>query len=310
MPPSLDRVAQEAVAWMVQVHSGEMSASEREQFQRWRAADVAHEQACRRLEQTLGRIPQFGVVPEVRSRLQKPNRRQFMGNALALAGVAYSGGWLFNRYTPLDALFADLSTNTGQRQTTTLADGSTLILNARSVVDTRIDAAQRRIELLKGQIQVSAAASAMPLQIATTAGLVQVNSGKLVVTQRSDLVRVAALSASAVAVNRGNSSLQLEPGTGVLMTASDLSPIKINPAAEVAWISGFVEVDNRPLSELIEALRDYRTGVLRISPQAAAIRVSGLFPLDDTDFTLDALAQTFPIRVSRTTDYWVSITTA
>ncbi|KTS79399.1 hypothetical protein NS274_02940 [Pseudomonas oryzihabitans] len=310
MSPRLDRAAQEAVAWMVQVHSGEMSEAEREQFQKWRAADAAHEQACRRLERTLGQIPQFGAVPEVRSRLQKPNRRQFMGNALALAGIACTSSWLVNRYTPLDALFADLSTSTGQRQTTTLADGSTLILNARSAVDTRIDNAQRRIELLKGQIHVAVASSAIPLQIATTAGLIQVNSGKLVVIQRSDQVRVAALSAEGVAVSRNNSSLQLAPGTGALMTANDLSPIKINPAAEVAWISGFIEVDNRPLGELIDALRDYRPGILRISPQAAAIRVSGLFPLDNTDFTLDALAQTFPIRVSRTTDYWVTINTA
>jgi len=310
MRPRLDRVAQEAVAWMVQVHSGEMSAAERERFQQWRAADAAHEQACRRLERTLGRIPQFGAVPEVRSTLQSPGRRQFLGNALALAGVAYAGGWLVNRYTPLDAFLADLSTRTGQRQTTTLADGSTLILNARSVVDTRFDNTQRRIELLKGQIHVAVAVSAIPLQIATTAGLIQVNSGQLVVTQRADQVRIAALSASGAAVNRGNSSLQLEPGTGALMTASDLSPIKIDPAAEVAWINGFVEIDNRPLSELIDALRDYRPGIVRISPQAAAIRVSGRFPLDDTDFTLDALAQTFPIRVSRTTDYWVTISSA
>jgi len=310
MRPSLDPVAQEAVAWMVQLHSGEMSAAEREQFQLWRAADAAHEQACRRLERTLGRIPQFGAVPEVRSTLQSPGRRQFLGNALALAGVACTSGWLVNRYTPLDAFFADLSTSTGQRQTTTLADGSTLILNARSVVDTHFDNTQRRIELLKGQIHVAVASSAIPLQIATTAGLIQVNSGKLVVTQRADQVRIAALSASGVAVNRGNRSLPLEPGTGVLMTASDLSPIKINPAAEVAWTNGFIEIDNRPLGELIDALRDYRPGIVRISPQAAAIRVSGLFPLDDTDFTLDALAQTFPIRVSRTTDYWVTINTA
>lgn len=310
MRPSLDPVAQEAVAWMVQVHSGEMSAAERERFQQWRAANAAHEQACRRLERTLGRIPQFGAVPGVRSTLQSTGRRQFLGNALTLAGIAYAGGWLVNRYTPLDALFADFSTRTGQRQTTTLTDGSTLTLNARSVVDTRFDNTQRRIELLKGQIHVAVAASTIPLQIATTAGLIQANSGKLVVTQRADQVRIAALSASGVAVNRGNSSLQLEPGTGALMTASDLSAIKINPAAEVAWINGFIEIDNRPISELIDAMRDYRPGIVRISPQAAAIRVSGLFPLDDTDFMLDALAQTFPIRVSRTTDYWVTISSA
>jgi len=37
------------------------------------------------------------------------------------------------------------------------------------------------------------------------------------------------------------------------------------------------------------------------------LRVTGSFPLDDSERTLAALAEALPIRISRRTDYWVSI---
>lgn len=310
MTTTLDPIAQKAVAWMVQIHSGELTELERQEFETWRAADVRHDQACRRLEQTLGVIPQMGTAPALRSALQKSNRRQFLGNALALSVMAYAGGWLYNRNTPITGFFSDLSTGTAQRQTTTLSDGSVLILNARSIVDIDAGPNQRRIDLLKGQIHVAVSKSSSPLLINTGAGQIRVESGKLVVSSRPGGIRVAALSASATLLNRDSSKMQLSPGTGAMMTAISLSPLKINPAAEVAWINGFIEIDDQPLSVLVDALRDYRTGVLRISPEASVIRISGLFPLDNSDFTLEALAQTFPVVVTRTTDYWVSITSA
>jgi transmembrane sensor len=60
----------------------------------------------------------------------------------------------------------------------------------------------------------------------------------------------------------------------------------------------------------VAALQPYRTGVLRIDPKAAQIRVSGVFSLDDTDGTLRALAQTQPVRVLERTSYWVTISAA
>jgi transmembrane sensor len=64
-----------------------------------------------------------------------------------------------------------------------------------------------------------------------------------------------------------------------------------------SWTDGRVDVRDEPLGDLIDALRPYRAGLLRISPQAARIRVYGSFPLDDSDRTLVSLSETLPIRV-------------
>jgi transmembrane sensor len=66
-------------------------------------------------------------------------------------------------------------------------------------------------------------------------------------------------------------------------------------------------VHDRPLQDVVDALRPYQPGVLRISLQAARLRVTGSFPLDDSERTLAALARSLPIAVQRRTGWWVSI---
>ena len=61
------------------------------------------------------------------------------------------------------------------------------------------------------------------------------------------------------------------------------------------------------MGSVIRTLRSYTPGVIRIDPAVAGLRVSGNFPLDDINTTLDSLAQTMPIAVTHTTDYWIHI---
>lgn len=56
---------------------------------------------------------------------------------------------------------------------------------------------------------------------------------------------------------------------------------------------------------LLLALPERR--LLRVSSEAARLRVTGSFALDDSERTLAALAETLPIAVRRRTDYWVTI---
>jgi transmembrane sensor len=51
------------------------------------------------------------------------------------------------------------------------------------------------------------------------------------------------------------------------------------------------------LEQVVDALRPYHRGFLRVAPQVRGLRVQGVFPIDDPDRTLNALAETLPIRV-------------
>ncbi|MDT4829116.1 hypothetical protein FQZ97_625300 [compost metagenome] len=49
---------------------------------------------------------------------------------------------------------------------------------------------------------------------------------------------------------------------------------------------------------MVEALRPYHRGLIRVAPAVRPLRVQGVYPLDDPERALTALAETLPIRVS------------
>lgn len=306
-----DPAAQQAIEWMVHQQSGEMTDAQRAAFERWRAEDIRHDLACRRIEQALGSMPQIAAEPSLRNTLNKNgSRRQFLQNTLAIAAVASTSGWLYDRQTPLSGWFADLHTGTSERRTTRLADSSIITLNARSSIDVNVNVTQRHIQLIKGQIYIDAPSAQMPLRITTRDGQVNLNSGIFTVSVRSEGTRITALSQPAQINAHRSTGKLLQRGQGALINDEQIAihPIVIN--AESAWLDGLIEVNDQPLEQLVEALRDYRTGIIRLSPDAAKLKVSGIFPLDNTDYALDALMQTLPVVVSRTTGYWISISKA
>ncbi|EKT4482706.1 DUF4880 domain-containing protein [Pseudomonas putida] len=306
-----DPVAQQAIQWLVQLHSGEMTDAERRAFEKWRAEHPSHELACRRIEQTLGHLPGVAREPGLRKVLHSNGtRRQFLQGALAITALASSSAWLYDRHSPLGGVFADLSTGTGERKTVTLQDGSVLTLNARSSVDVQVTASMRQIQLIKGMMHLRAARAATPFVISTDAGLVSLEEGALTVGVKSDGTQVAALSEAASITTRAGRTQLVAAGQGAVFDSQSYNLHAIAVSAESAWLEGYVQINDQPLSVLIDALRDYRTGILRVSPDVANLRISGIFPLDDTDYALDALAQTMPVVVRRTTGYWVSISKA
>ena len=303
-------VIQQAIEWMVQLHSGEMTQEELAAFQRWRSLHSSHNQACAQIEESLGRMPHLAAQPALRETLKRgSNRREFLRMALTIAAVASTSGWVYNRRTPLAGLFADLHTDTGERRTEHLMDGTVLTLNARTRLNLDFDETRRNIRLLSGQIYIDALPSKPPVFVTTAEGQINFNGGIVTVAAREGVTHVAALKQTAQVSTR-QSTTPLLAGNGALISSQGIALHQISSDSESAWINGFVEIDNQPLGTLIEALRSYRTGIIRLSAQAAQIRVSGIFPLDNTDFALEAVAQTLPVVVSRTTAYWVSISAA
>jgi transmembrane sensor len=48
---------------------------------------------------------------------------------------------------------------------------------------------------------------------------------------------------------------------------------------------------------VVDALRPYHRGFVRVAPEIRELRVQGVFPLNDPERALAALAETLPIRV-------------
>lgn len=312
-----DDVIDNATRWIVLLRSGHASEADWQAYRQWRAQDPRHEQLCAQLETRLGvfKVPiAQGVSGKVlQQALSTPgtSRRKLLQGALACTGVALGASLLVSQRTTLGELTADVSTGTAERRTVSLPDGSELFLNAKSAVDLDFSGPHRIVRLLDGELRVKVATNpTMPFQLVTPQALIQVLGSDLTVREREGQGLVVALKGALQIARQGLETLQLQTGHEVSYDRYGFSPVRVMSLGAAAWVDGLLEVRDVPLAQIIEALRPYRGGVLRIDPAVAELRVSGMFRLDKTEQVLDTLARTLPIQVLRRSDYWVTVTSA
>lgn len=313
MSAEQDHLIEQATRWIVLLRSGHASEAERQAFHAWRARDPRHDDLCQRLERTLGvfQVPLAqGIDGNVLQRtLNAPSsRRKLLQRALVGAGLMVGGGLVFTSgLSSLEGLSADLSTGIGQRQTVRLDDGSELVLNAQSATDVRFDEQRRLLRWRGGEGLLRVVSDRRPFIVQTEAGDLFTPAARVLLRERGGQCRVGALDAPLQVVTRGGDRLQLQAGQEVSFDRFRFGVVQAVRSGDSAWVNGLLEVRDSPLSEVIEALRPYRHGVLRLDPAVAGLRVSGLFRLDQSDVVLEALSRTLPIRVGRRSEYWVTV---
>ncbi|VVO30243.1 FecR domain-containing protein [Pseudomonas fluorescens] len=306
----LDPVSEQAIDWMVSLRAGTPDAALQARFNAWLAMDPAHAQAWAKLQERLGgsfntvraldrRVP--GQAGEARQLLLQPHgsRRDAL-RVIAGLGLLGGGLWLGARSPLGDSLLADLHTGRGQRQDFNLADGSRLSLNADSAVDLQFDDQQRLVILRHGELMIQVAADPRrPLRVRTAQGEIRALGTRFLVAQEPDASRVVVLQHSVQARLFDGTTLDLREGQSALLSARQISAVAGDQRHRADWLSGRLNVLDDPLEQVVEALRPYSRGFVRVSPEVRHLRVQGVFPLDDPDRTFTALAETLPIRVDR-----------
>jgi transmembrane sensor len=304
----LDPVSEQAIDWMVKLRAGTPDAALQTRFNAWLAMDPAHLQAWTQLQDRLGasfntvraldrRLP--GQASEARQILLQPqgSRRDAL-RVIAGLGLLGGGLWLGARSPLGDSLLADLSTGRGQRQAFDLADGSRLNLNADSAVDLRFDDQQRLVVLRHGELVIQVAPDPQrPLRVRTAQGQVQALGTRFLVAQEQDVTRVVVLQHSVQLRLPDGTTRDLQEGQSALLATGRITPTAGDQRGRADWLVGRLNVLDEPLEQVVEALRPYQRGFIRIAPQVRHLRVQGVFPLDDPARTLAALAETLPIQV-------------
>lgn len=201
-----------------------------------------------------------------------------------------------------------MATGTGERRDFTLADGSALTLNARSRVVPLFDHQQRLLALRSGELLVDVAKdSARPFVVETEHGRMRALGTKFLVQHNEEATRLVMLHSQVEVVSAGGARQVVQAGESLLFNGAGLLSLERSNGQESAWVQGRLEVRDRPLREVIDSLRRYRRGILHLSSDVADLRLSGLYPLDDSDRTLQLLERSLPIRVTWHNPYWVSI---
>jgi transmembrane sensor len=293
---------------MVRLQSGHATPEDQHGFADWQRSDARNQQAWARLQQTIGkpvatlravdsRLP--GQARDARETLLRPARRIFI-RGLAIAATAGGALALVDRMQPLASFTADLRTGTGERRTLTLADGSVLTLNARTLVDVGFVDGQRQLFLRQGEIVVQVARDPLrPFIVATRDGSVRALGTRFVVAQETDRSRVSVLEHRVELRTVQGSRRVLRDGEGAWFGTDRITLIDAPLVAGDDWTRGLLVVNRQPLSWVVEELQQYRRGLIRLSPEVAEVPVQGVFPLSDVDRALSALAETLPIRVAR-----------
>ena len=313
VPPTSARLRREAITWYVRLGSGEATDADRMAWRAWYAADEAHRQAWRPFEtlgSTLSRLP----VEVAGNALEIARRRRRVLRDLGLLAISGGAGWVAWSAGGTGGMthwLADQRTAPGEQRSMHLADGSRLLLNTRTAVDIRFDAAHRLIHLLGGELLAITAPGidARPFIIETPHGRVQALGTRFTVRTDADATVVAVLE-HAVQIRPDRASdrpLTLEAGQQTRFTQEAVDP----PAALDPWLTdwtgGSLVVHDRPLGEVLLELARYRRGHLGWDPAVAGLRVSGALPLADTDKALAVIARSLPVRISTRTRYWVKV---
>ncbi|MFF7063835.1 FecR domain-containing protein [Pseudomonas sp. NPDC008258] len=311
--PGQRKALEQAVQWYTLLQSGSAGPQDQLGWQHWLQQGAANQwawQQIERLQQRLQGVPAAvaGRTLELAGQAQHNTRRSVLkGVALMLGGSSL--GWLGVDQLENGAWLADYHTAVGQRLPVVLADGGQLMLNTDSAADVRYDAHQRLVHVRRGEVMVTTAGdpAGRPFFVQTAQGRVQALGTRFSVRLLGGETHVAVFEHQVRITPAHGRPLLLQPGQYCQFTATGATPAEPLPAEQDAWTQGLLVANEQRLDALLAELARYRSGWLRCDPSVARLRVSGTFPVDDTDKALRAIASVLPIGIMRRTRYWVTV---
>jgi transmembrane sensor len=232
---------------------------------------------------------------------RRPKRARRIGGALAVLLLA-GGGWLAGQSFALRGLLPDYRTTAGEQRTVNLADGSRLTIDTDGAASVRLDRAARTVSLFHGQVLAQVAHDrARPFVVATTDGTATALGTQFTVRRidKGTMVTVIESRVRACASTPG-ACLDLMPGQRAWMDRGGIRRMAdVDAETAGAWAEGWLAADDRPVADVLAELNRYRAVPVRFDPAAlAGVRVSGSFPLRDTDQALSGIARATGLRLS------------
>lgn len=323
-PPIDHAVALRATEWAVALMAADATPQSHAACQRWRAEHPEHERAWQHLHAfrtALATLPAaaahaaLSAPARTKTGAARPGRRRAI--ALIATTVVAGAAWQISRGRPLQGWRADHYAGIGERREVALPDGTRVTLNTGSAIAVRYGAAERRVVMLSGEIAIATATDpappaggqSRPFRVETAQGLLRALGTRFTVRQhegRSDV----SVQEGAVEIHPADAAaptLTLHAGQRASFTRADAGPAVAADILDTAWRQGMLVVHDMPLAAFLDELSRYRRGRLSCASAVADLRVSGIFPLADTDQVLDTLPHLLPVTVRRFTPYWVSV---
>ncbi len=318
-------IVEAAANWHVQLHSVDATANDHAVFQEWLKEHPAHEETYKKLEDFWAQFNGVESKPAIlaldslfQSDNHNPKRKKLPVKSISLGIVIILTSWIGLKTETAGYIMADYSSKVGEQRVVELDDHSRITLNTYSAIDVDYTQNQRRIILRKGEVLVEVAKDhARPFIVETNDGTARALGTKFVVKHENNATAVGVIESVVEACTAtsyfGNSQKQcveLHAGQGTHITDETIQqPMAIDAKAIASWANGMLSLDNRPLSEVLNELERYRHGKIYFkTSDLENMRVSGVFPLNDSDRALEVLAGIVPINVKYYSPFLIIVT--
>lgn len=305
----------QAALWAAKLDGAVLSAEERIALDAWLEQDPKHRELlsayCQLSSDLELLLPALDMPPEPAESHAAPSvakRRLLWLTGPLLAAAAAAALLLWHPAEPARQQ-TDVATSIAQRQSLTLADGSTAELNARTVLKIQIGAEERRVRLAGGQVFFHVQpGDPRPFVVETPAGTVRVTGTQFETRSDHDGSLAVLVLAGSVQVHLPESStapLQhytLKAGNRLKLNAGRVETDHLSDAAvlnELAWRDGYVVFNATPLAEALAQFARYHGKGISATAETAGLKLGGRFSLDDLDGFLAAVEEVLPVRVTR-----------
>jgi transmembrane sensor len=291
-PPQ--KVVSEARAWAERMVERDLTAAERVSFEEWLLRDAAHEMEFHvefEIRFRLAQLPDSehaavrGVVTPPR---YLPEQRRWPSWAWAAAMtflVIAASVWWFG--LPSGQHYV---TDTGEKLSTNLADGSRVELNAQTDLEwLGAGPCDRRVRLVRGEALFKVSGDPKcPFQVLVGRGRIEVLGTEFDVHQDHEGEERVSVLEGRVRLHSGAGvapwQVDLEAGEQATWNEGPPSTRRLeDPSKATAWREDRVDFENQPLGQVVEELQHYTALPIRIEndPRLLCIRVTGELQVDE-----------------------------
>jgi transmembrane sensor len=338
---------EEAALWLARIDSGEMLDEHRQQLQAWVDGDQRHRQALKHMAEVWGQLDALTILAELfplhtdaRTESQRGQRSAAAWARAHTVGVAATFAtsvviaviFVFNGYRSAGSEPTELvyQTQLGEQSFAELKDGSIITLNTQSIARVRFDDHERAVYLEHGEAHFKVAknpdvpfvvyAGKGHVRAVGTAFSVRIDKQEVDVTVSEGKVEVfAGLETAQRKTHQVSTGKPLNTVTlserGVAKYGESIDTYDyIEPkqlSHKLAWKSGKWIFEGDTLADVIAEANRYTTARIEISdPSIANLRVGGYFDVGDVEPLLAALEAGFDIKVNRTRDDLIQLSSA
>jgi transmembrane sensor len=319
-----NEVRKEAARWAEKLAGSDLSATEREEFQRWLMADEAHQREFRAHNFVLNLardLPEESrgellALAQQGARERAPRRRAWIAALAAslLLALGVAGWFVYQSETPVTAHV----TPAGAIRDVTLPDGSIAHLNIRTDLRWIARSAERRVELLEGEALFDVRHdAAKPFTVVLDGSEIRVLGTRFNVRRRQNAEAVVTVLEGTVAVSQQRTAGDTRsPWTRTLRaneqivysTTGLLRDIHIATGSNAArWREGILEFEDESLSNIVADLGRYTDlQILVRDPRVAQLRLGGQLNVrDNIEGSLGLLEKLAPVAAHKSGDTFV-----